>query len=52
VIDGEVMRRPRTLADAARERVLPHWVLYPALNVPGVEIGRIGPGFGITRCWM
>jgi hypothetical protein len=48
-VDGKKIKRSRTLADDQREGVRPYWVLYPALNVPGVEIGRIGAKFGITR---
>jgi hypothetical protein len=48
-VDGQKVKRSRTLADDQAEGIRPYWVLYPALNVPGVEIGRIGAKFGITR---
>ena len=41
VVEGEILRRSRTLADDIREGVRPWWRLYPALNVPGVEIGPV-----------
>jgi hypothetical protein len=49
VVDGEVLKRSRTLANDLAENIRPYWRLYPALNVPGVELGPIGAGYGITR---
>ena len=48
-VDGQKVKRTRTLADDQADGIRPHWFLYPALNVPGVEIGRVGNGYGVTR---